>query len=83
MRLIGCVVFWGLVLTPAALAKDPTVPAYGGEGGDVNSSLVQGDVVGQGQTLPFTGLDLSLMVGAALLLLALGITLKKTARKRS
>lgn len=82
LRLIGCVVFWGLVMTSAALAQAPTVPAYGGRGGDVSKSLDKGEVVGQTQTLPFTGLDVSLMIGAALVLIALGITLKKTARKR-
>lgn len=85
MRLIGSFSVWlGLVLTPSALAQDPTVPVHGGMGGDVNTTLDQAvrSQAEPAQTLPFTGLDLTLVVGAGLVLLALGVMLRKTAGKR-
>lgn len=80
MRLIGVFVGVGLLVVPVALAQDPTVQVYGGRGGDINSSL-QGSVASE-QTLPFTGLDITLLAAAGLVLLALGIALRKTARRR-
>lgn len=85
MRQMGVwVLGFGLLLAPAALAADPSVATYGGRGGEVSKSLEQGAEakVGVTQTLPFTGLDITLLVGAGLLFLALGIVLRKTARKR-
>ena len=51
-------VFAYLVLASVALAQQPTQDGYGGTGGNI-----QGDVEGGG-SLPFTGLDLLLLVGA-------------------
>ena len=48
-----------LVMASVALAQQPTQDGYGGTGGNI-----QGDVEGGG-SLPFTGLDLLLLVGAA------------------
>ena len=68
-----------LAVAPAsvALAQEPTQSGYGGTGGNI-----QGDVEGGG-SLPFTGLDLLLLVGAGALLLAAGFTLRRVGRARS
>jgi hypothetical protein len=66
-----------LVTASVALAQDPTQSGYGGTGGNI-----QGDVEGGG-SLPFTGLDLLLLVGAGVLLLAAGFTLRRVGRVRS
>lgn len=66
-----------LVMASVALAQDPTQSGYGGTGGNI-----QGDVEGGG-SLPFTGLDLVLLVGAGALLLAAGFTLRRVGRARS
>jgi hypothetical protein len=50
---------------------------YGGAGG-----AVQTDVEGGG-TLPFTGLDLGLLIGGGLLLLAVGFGLRRASRARA
>jgi hypothetical protein len=65
-----------LVLASVALAQQPSESGYGGAGGNI-----QGDVEGGG-SLPFTGLDLLLLVGAGVLLLAAGFTLRRVGRAR-
>lgn len=83
MRLIGLVVTAAVsiaVLAPAALAQDPTVGVYGGEGGNVQGQLDQGGAAAGG-VLPFTGIDLALAFGAGLLLIAVGIVLRRVGRR--
>ena len=80
IRIIAVGVGVGLLLASSALAQDPTVRAYGGLGGEVGGTL---DQTSTAQTLPFTGLDVALVFGAGLILLALGIVLRKTARNRA
>lgn len=67
-----------LVMASVALAQEPTQSGYGGTGGNI-----QGDVEGSGGSLPFTGLDLLLLVGAGVLLLAAGFALRRVGRVRS
>lgn len=69
-----------LMWAPAALAQSPAVSGYGGVGGEV-----QGDVGGSGSggALPFTGLDLGLLVVGGLVLLVAGLTLRKLAHNKS
>jgi hypothetical protein len=66
-----------LVMASVALAQQPTQSGYGGTGGNI-----QGDVEGGG-SLPFTGLDLLLLVGAGVLLLAAGFALRRVGRVKT
>lgn len=73
---IGSGVLAYLVTASVALAQDPTQSGYGGTGGNI-----QGDVEGAGSgSLPFTGLDLLLLAGAGVLLVAAGLTLRRVGR---
>lgn len=71
---------FGLLWVPAALGAG-TAPGYSGVGG-----AVQGGIQSPPKThggLPFTGLDLSLMVIGALLLLLVGASMRRLARRRA
>jgi hypothetical protein len=70
-----------LVTASVALAQDPTQSGYGGTGGNIQGG-VEGGGAGSG-SLPFTGLDLLLLVGAGVLLVAAGLTLRRVGRVRS
>jgi len=63
------------VYAPIALAQQSSVDGYGGGAGGIQS-----DVEGGGGSLPFTGLDLGLLIGGGLLLLAVGFGLRRLAR---
>ena len=62
-----------------------TFQGYGGPGaGDVEQGAVeQGGGVAAAGTLPFTGLDLALLVGGGLGLILLGLTLRRVVGTRS
>jgi hypothetical protein len=76
---IAGAVFAYLALAAVALAQDPTEGGYGGAGG-----AVEGPVEGAGGAgaLPFTGLDVVLLIGAGALLLAAGVTLRRLGRAK-
>lgn len=75
-----------LVTASVALAQDPTQSGYGGVAGSVQGDVeggASGGAVGGGGALPFTGLDLMLLVGAGVLLLAAGVALRRVGRASS
>jgi len=73
-----------LVTASVALAQDPTQSGYGGTGGNIQGGVEGGTGGGTASgSLPFTGLDLMLLVGAGVLLLAAGLTLRRVGRARS
>jgi hypothetical protein len=69
-----------LILVPSALAQEPTGRVYGGQGGDVQDEVTGGAA---GGLLPFTGLDLMVMVVAAVLLIGAGLAMRRLARDRA
>lgn len=84
MKKIVVMVLGGLMLLSLqglAFAQAPTGQAYGGVGPEVDEQVgvAAGDVVVR-DVLPFTGLDLALAVGAGLVLLSVGVVMRRTAR---
>lgn len=84
MRLVAglaATVLIAVVFASFAMAQSPTEIGYGGVAGGV-----QGEVEGGGSgssssgSLPFTGLDLLLMIAAGALLLGVGLVLRRSAR---
>ena len=76
-----------LMLASVALAENgSSVSGYGGVAGKAQSGVSQGGS-GLGATgggaLPFTGLDLVLLVAGAAVLLLVGLTLRRVARARA
>ena len=75
-----------LGITGAALAGPTIVSAYGGKGGTPVGNVVhpahalRPATAQHTGTLPFTGLDLTVFVGLALLLIALGVLLVRSSR---
>ncbi|HSK15643.1 MAG TPA: hypothetical protein VK915_05690 [Gaiellaceae bacterium] len=79
IAVIGGAAFAFFTTASLAFAQEPTQSGYGGTGGSI-----QGGVEGGGAgALPFTGLDLLLLVAAGALLLAAGLTLRRVSRARS
>jgi hypothetical protein len=76
-----------LAVTGAALAGGTIVSGYGGRGGTPVGKVTPPvhTPAGTSQstgTLPFTGLDLTVFVGLALLLIALGVVLVRSSRPK-
>lgn len=61
----------------AVAANGPSNAVYGGSGGNVQGALSGNAPSGQ---LPFTGFDLVLLVGVAVLLIAVGLGVRRLAR---
>lgn len=81
MILSTMVIIAALAFAPAAMADSSSVGTYGGQGGDVAGSVSSdsgGDPADQAGALPFTGLDVGLMVGGGVLLLLVGFTMSRT-----
>ncbi len=79
LRLASLIVtgsLFALGVVPAALAADPDEIVYGGDAGNVQQDLASG-ALGSDGTLPFTGLNLVLIVIAGIALVATGILLKR------
>jgi hypothetical protein len=75
-----------LALAPTALAAGASGSAgqgYGGNAGNVQNEVSQGGVhaVASGSSLPFTGLDLALLVAGGLTLLIVGAGLRRAAKR--
>lgn len=71
-----------LTCTSIAFAQDPTGPTYGGSGADVDSQVQIGGQNATG-TLPFTGSDLGLVVLTAVLLVVLGLVIRRLTLARN
>lgn len=69
-----------LISAPIALAQEPSSGA--GEGGSVQGAVGGGGSNASG-SLPFTGLDLTVLVAGALVLLAFGLLLRARTRSSS
>jgi hypothetical protein len=74
--IFGCLVTAVVVYAPVALAQQSSVDGYGGGAGGIQSEVESGG----GGSLPFTGLDLGLLIGGGLVLLAVGLGLRRFAR---
>ena len=80
-----------LVLAPAALAAGSAGAGYGGGGGTVQQEV--GQQAGQSQgtlattgskgSLPFTGLDLGLLVAGGAVLLVVGASIRRASRRNA
>jgi hypothetical protein len=68
----------GLVVAPAAFAAGSAPAGYGGGAGVQNEV---GGVEAAGGSLPFTGLDLALLLIGGLMLLVLGMFLRRAAKR--
>ena len=80
----GAVLFSLLSWASVALAagNGSSASAYGGSGGQVAGTLASAPK-GSSGTLPFTGLNLALIVLAALALVTVGFTLRRVSRSKA
>ena len=76
----------GLLLAPAVLAQSgSTSGTYLGTAGETQSGVGSGGTLGAASqgTLPFTGLDLALLVAGGLVLLMVGAGVRRLTRSRA
>jgi hypothetical protein len=81
VKMVCLVVLGALVLVSSSFAAPSKPPAYRGNAGNV-----QQEVKGSSNTLgslPFTGLDLALIVGGGLLLVIAGVSIRRVASRRA
>jgi hypothetical protein len=69
-----------LAFAGTSLAADPTVRAYGGQAGAIQRELQ--DPAKDAGRLPFTGLDLGLLLGGSMVLLVVGGSLWRLGREK-
>jgi hypothetical protein len=73
-----------LVLAPSALAGGGAAgKGYGGSAGNVQNQVGTGNAAGASGSLPFTGLDLALLVAGGATLLVVGAGMRRAARRRT
>ena len=83
MRFLLAAVLASLVLVPSALAAGGSAgKGYGGEGGNVQQQVSAGTAA-EKAGLPFTGLDLGLLVAGGAVLVGAGAALRRAARRTS
>src|SRR3954467_7643657 len=86
LRFVVLAVFAVLALAPAALGAGASGSAgqgYGGNGGEGQNEGNQGALhatAGKGSSLPFTGLDLALLVVGGMALLVVGGSLRRAGK---
>lgn len=78
VTMFACLLAVVVVYAPVALAQQSSVDGYGGGAGGIQSEVEGGG--GAGGSLPFTGLDLGLLIGGGVVLLAVGFGLRRFAR---
>ena len=81
MKILCVVVIGALALAAGSFAANTKPPTYRG-----NAGVVQQDVQGATNTLgslPFTGLDLALIVGGGLVLILAGVSIRRMATRRT
>ena len=75
----------GLVAAPSALAAGSAVETYSGVGGGTLAGVSSGTNGATAATdpgsLPFTGLDVGLLIGGGLLLVMIGVGMARLARR--
>lgn len=81
MKVVFVVVVGALALAAGSFAANVKPPTYQGNAGNV-----QHEVQGASNTLgslPFTGLDLALIVGGGLVLVLAGVSIRRMASRRT
>lgn len=88
--LVVSVLSIAFVFAGSAFAKGSLTSAYGGDGGvqaqvksAVKSAPVHAKAKAAGKTLPFTGVDLTVIVVGGFVLLLAGFGLRRAGRERS
>jgi hypothetical protein len=82
IKLFCVAVIGALALVGGALAAgNQTPPTYRGTGGNVQEQ-VKGEGANTLGSLPFTGLDLALIVGGGLVLVIAGVSIRRLAARR-
>jgi len=83
LRFVLLVVLASLLLVPSALAAGGSAgEGYGGEGGNVQTQ-VSAVAAAESGGLPFTGLDLGLLVAGGAVLVVAGAALRRAAKRTS
>jgi len=80
-QIFSLMVFGSLLLASSALASKP--PAYQGNAGAVQQQVSGAHASNTLGQLPFTGLDLALIVGGGLLLVIAGVSLRRVSNRRA